>query len=80
MGKLYYGDAITRIRNAGLTPEPIIIFTKPIGIKIWCSVWLEIRPDNVGLYEEAGVAQLIANAKDWEKDEAKYRHDPRYGG
>lgn len=82
MGKLYYGDAVTRIRNAGLMPEPIYHLNpkRPVGIKVWCSVSLEIRPDNDGLYEEAGVAQLIANAKDWGKDEAKHRHDPRYGG
>jgi hypothetical protein len=82
MSKLYYGDAVTRIRNAGFEPEAIRNPRKSIiGIRVWIDeIKLEISPDNVGLYNEDDVACMIGNALGWRKDNDKYRHDPRYGG
>lgn len=81
MGKLYYGDAVTRIRNAGFKPEPVRSNGKLTGVMI--DVYghdLVVMADEVGLYDVDSIFQLIANANGWKNEEQKHRYDPRYGG
>lgn len=62
MGKLYYGDALIRVRNKGpalCDPEAILNdrMNQAIGIK--CGQH-EIRADATGLYDEDELAAFIA--------------------